>query len=74
MGPLVFKTSVGGEEPPGCVRFAHASAMCEIERPVGFGGTLSVNNAGGTSVARAVKPRGRRETVCEVFEPWGWWR
>lgn len=26
VGPLVFKTSVGREERPGCVRFAHASA------------------------------------------------
>lgn len=26
MGPAVFKTVVGGEEPPGCVRFAHGSA------------------------------------------------
>ena len=32
MVPLVFKTSVGREERPGCVRFAHASAMCVNRR------------------------------------------
>ena len=41
MGPLVFKTSVGREERPGCVRFAHASAIARKTRPAGrFGGTL----------------------------------
>ena len=29
VGSAVFKTDVGGEEPPGCVRFARASATSE---------------------------------------------
>ena len=32
VGPLVFKTSVGREERPGCVRFAHASAIRMMRR------------------------------------------
>jgi hypothetical protein len=31
VGPAVFKTVVGGEEPPGCVRFAHASAISYMQ-------------------------------------------
>ena len=31
MASAVFKTVVGGEEPPGCVRFARASAIaCDL--------------------------------------------
>ena len=35
MGPLVFKTSVGREERPGCVRFAHVSASVNSAAPHG---------------------------------------
>jgi len=33
--PLVFKTSVGREERPGCVRFAHVSAIAENRPTLG---------------------------------------
>ncbi len=57
MVPLVFKTSVGREERPGCVRFAHASAMCvtPASRSCGRRSFLSA----GTMPAQRVERRGQ---------------
>ena len=62
VGPAVFKTVVGREERPGCVRFAHASAIChDLREPVRAGSRLRWAAAAATAVSRQQRQPGGAE-------------
>jgi len=62
VGSAVFKTVVGGEEPPGCVRFARASAICEgTGRPPGEEAAAPSHGSGHSyAMASATETRAAR--------------